>query len=96
MRMGQITEKCVRPAKAMEFVGLIDTPFHDELSPAAYLQKVIAVGRDVFRPDANTLVDLLKRIHNNPIRPSDTLLNHYHGPRSPESWDRILNNIYLL
>jgi len=48
-----------------------------KLSPAAYLQKAIAVGRDVFRPDANTLVDLLKRIHNNPIRPSDTLLNHY-------------------
>jgi hypothetical protein len=42
--MGQITENCVRPAKAMEFVGLIGTSFHDELSPATYLQKAIAVG----------------------------------------------------
>ncbi|KIM73570.1 hypothetical protein PILCRDRAFT_829051 [Piloderma croceum F 1598] len=47
--------------KAMECAGLI----------------AIAVGRDVFRPDANTLVELLMRIQNSPVDPGDTLLNHY-------------------
>ncbi|KAF7978256.1 hypothetical protein HWV62_1080 [Athelia sp. TMB] len=47
--------------KAMECAGLI----------------AIAVGRDVFRPDSNTLVELLMRIQNSPVDPGDTLLNHY-------------------
>ncbi|KII95405.1 hypothetical protein PLICRDRAFT_86789 [Plicaturopsis crispa FD-325 SS-3] len=47
--------------KAMECAGLI----------------AIAVGRDVFRPDANTLVELLMRIQNSPPDPADTLLGHY-------------------
>jgi hypothetical protein len=47
--------------KAMECAGLI----------------AIAVGRDVFRADANTLVGLLMRIQNTPPDPGDTLLGHY-------------------
>ncbi|KZP09493.1 ARM repeat-containing protein [Athelia psychrophila] len=47
--------------KTMECAGLI----------------AIAVGRDVFRPDSGTLVELLMRIQNSPVDPGDTLLNHY-------------------
>ncbi|KAH7909589.1 ARM repeat-containing protein [Hygrophoropsis aurantiaca] len=47
--------------KAMECAGLI----------------AIAVGREVFRPDAGTLVDILIHIQNSPIDPSDTLLATY-------------------
>jgi len=47
--------------KAMECAGLI----------------AIAVGRDVFRPDANTFVELLMRIQNSPVDPDDTMLGHY-------------------
>ncbi|RXW25102.1 hypothetical protein EST38_g773 [Candolleomyces aberdarensis] len=47
--------------KAMECAGLI----------------AIAVGREVFRPDSNTLVELLIRIQKSPHDPSDTQLTHY-------------------
>ncbi|KAF9457022.1 armadillo-type protein [Collybia nuda] len=47
--------------KAMECAGLI----------------AIAVGRDVFRPDSNTLVELLIRIQKSPVDPADTQLGHY-------------------
>ncbi|KAH7920554.1 ARM repeat-containing protein [Leucogyrophana mollusca] len=47
--------------KAMECAGLI----------------AIAVGRDVFRPDSGTLVDILIHIQNSPVDPSDTLLASY-------------------
>ncbi|EGO00640.1 hypothetical protein SERLA73DRAFT_166917 [Serpula lacrymans var. lacrymans S7.3] len=47
--------------KAMECAGLI----------------AIAVGREVFRPDANTLVEILIQIQNSPIDPQDTLLANY-------------------
>ncbi|KAG1895848.1 armadillo-type protein [Suillus fuscotomentosus] len=45
-------------AKAMECAGLI----------------AIAVGRKVFRADANTLIELLIKIQNSPVDPSDTML----------------------
>ncbi|KAJ6627915.1 ARM repeat-containing protein [Mycena sp. CBHHK59/15] len=48
-------------AKAMECVGLI----------------AIAVGPEMFLPDAHTLVDLLMRIQKSPIDPADTQLGHY-------------------
>ncbi|KIY64331.1 ARM repeat-containing protein [Cylindrobasidium torrendii FP15055 ss-10] len=47
--------------KAMECAGLI----------------AIAVGPDVFRPDASTLVELLIRIQKLPPDPQDTQLAHY-------------------
>ncbi|KIJ63543.1 hypothetical protein HYDPIDRAFT_92367 [Hydnomerulius pinastri MD-312] len=47
--------------KTMECAGLI----------------AIAVGRDVFRPDARTLIDLLINIQNSPVDASDTLLATY-------------------
>ncbi|PCH35440.1 ARM repeat-containing protein [Wolfiporia cocos MD-104 SS10] len=47
--------------KAMECAGLI----------------AIAVGRDVFRPDSQTLIELLMHIQNTPADPSDTMLGHY-------------------
>ncbi|KAJ3715385.1 armadillo-type protein [Lentinula raphanica] len=47
--------------KAMECAGLI----------------AIAVGREVFRPDSNTLVELLIRIQKSPLDPQDTQLTHY-------------------
>ncbi|KAG6860543.1 hypothetical protein C0995_010005 [Termitomyces sp. Mi166 len=47
--------------KAMECAGLV----------------AIAVGRDMFRPDAATLVELLIRIQKSPVDPSDTQLGHY-------------------
>ncbi|EKM53787.1 uncharacterized protein PHACADRAFT_260306 [Phanerochaete carnosa HHB-10118-sp] len=47
--------------KAMECAGLI----------------AIAVGRDVFRPDANTFIERLIRIQNTPADNSDSLLGHY-------------------
>ncbi|KAI0712864.1 armadillo-type protein [Cerioporus squamosus] len=47
--------------KAMECAGLI----------------AIAVGRDVFRPDSRTFVELLMRIQNSPVDPSDTMLSHF-------------------
>ncbi|KAL0577237.1 importin subunit beta-3 [Marasmius crinis-equi] len=47
--------------KAMECAGLI----------------AIAVGRDTFRPDANTLVESLIRIQKSPPDPQDTQLSHY-------------------
>ncbi|KAH8088992.1 ARM repeat-containing protein [Cristinia sonorae] len=47
--------------KAMECAGLI----------------AIAVGREVFRPDAPQFIDLLMRIQNTPTDPSDTMLGHY-------------------
>ncbi|RDB16214.1 Importin subunit beta-3 [Hypsizygus marmoreus] len=47
--------------KAMECAGLI----------------AIAVGRDVFRPDSSTLVELLIRIQKSPVDPQDTQLGHY-------------------
>lgn len=47
--------------KAMECAGLI----------------AIAVGRDIFRPDANTLVELMIRIQKGPVDPADTQLGHY-------------------
>ncbi|KAG6865210.1 hypothetical protein C0991_004411 [Blastosporella zonata] len=47
--------------KAMECAGLV----------------AIAVGRDMFRPDAATLIELLIRIQNSPADPSDTQLGHY-------------------
>ncbi|CCM06072.1 uncharacterized protein FIBRA_08319 [Fibroporia radiculosa] len=47
--------------KAMECAGLI----------------AIAVGRDIFRPDASTFVELLMRIQNGPPDPNDTMLSHY-------------------
>lgn len=37
----------------------------------------IAVGRDVFRADANTFVELLIRIQNSPVDLGDTMLPHY-------------------
>jgi len=37
----------------------------------------IAVGRDVFRPDSSTLVELLIRIQKSPADPTDTQLGHY-------------------
>ncbi|KAG5635297.1 hypothetical protein H0H81_011779 [Sphagnurus paluster] len=48
-------------AKAMECAGLV----------------AIAVGRDVFRPDSTTLVELLIHIQKSPIDPNDTQLGHY-------------------
>ncbi|KAI9441935.1 ARM repeat-containing protein [Lactarius indigo] len=48
-------------AKAMECAGLI----------------AIAVGREVFRADAGAFVELLIRIQNSPVDPSDTMLPHY-------------------
>ncbi|KAH7883434.1 ARM repeat-containing protein [Phlebopus sp. FC_14] len=47
--------------KAMECAGLI----------------AIAVGCDVFRPDARALIDSLINIQNSPVDPSDTLLPTY-------------------
>ncbi|KAF9809312.1 hypothetical protein IEO21_07461 [Rhodonia placenta] len=47
--------------KAMECAGLI----------------AIAVGRDVFRPDASTFVNLLMNIQNGPPDPEDAMLGHY-------------------
>ncbi|KAI0644762.1 armadillo-type protein [Trametes meyenii] len=47
--------------KAMECAGLI----------------AIAVGRDVFRPDSGTFVELLMRIQNSPADPNDTMLSHF-------------------
>jgi hypothetical protein len=47
--------------KAMECAGLI----------------AIAVGPNVFRPDSNTLVELLIRIQKSPIDPGDTQIAHY-------------------
>ncbi|KIK93959.1 hypothetical protein PAXRUDRAFT_33792 [Paxillus rubicundulus Ve08.2h10] len=47
--------------KAMECAGLI----------------AIAVGLDVFRPDARILIDALINIQNSPVDPSDTLLGTY-------------------
>ncbi|KAL1940497.1 hypothetical protein VTO73DRAFT_9069 [Trametes versicolor] len=47
--------------KAMECAGLI----------------AIAVGRDVFRPDSRTFVELLMRIQNSPPDPNDTMLSHF-------------------
>jgi len=47
--------------KAMECAGLI----------------AIAVGPTVFRPDSNTLVELLIRIQKSPIDPGDTQISHY-------------------
>ncbi|KAG5641749.1 hypothetical protein DXG03_004294 [Asterophora parasitica] len=47
--------------KAMECAGLI----------------AIAVGRDVFRPDSNTVIELLIRIQKMPVDPADTQLGHY-------------------
>ncbi|KAF8827569.1 hypothetical protein HHX47_DHR4000278 [Lentinula edodes] len=47
--------------KAMECAGLI----------------AIAVGREIFRPDSNTLVELLIRIQKSPLDPQDTQLSHY-------------------
>ncbi|EIW80155.1 ARM repeat-containing protein [Coniophora puteana RWD-64-598 SS2] len=47
--------------KAMECAGLI----------------AIAVGRDVFRPDASTLIELLIKIQGGPHDPNDTLLANY-------------------
>ncbi|EIN06364.1 ARM repeat-containing protein [Punctularia strigosozonata HHB-11173 SS5] len=48
-------------SKAMECAGLI----------------AIAVGRDVFRPDANAFIELLMRIQNSPVDPGDTMSTHY-------------------
>ncbi|KAJ7512803.1 armadillo-type protein [Mycena galericulata] len=48
-------------AKAMECAGLI----------------AIAVGPEMFLPDAHTLVDLLMRIQKSPADPSDTQFGHY-------------------
>ncbi|KAG6909546.1 hypothetical protein DXG01_016939 [Tephrocybe rancida] len=47
--------------KAMECAGLV----------------AIAVGRDMFRPDAATLVELLIHIQKSPVDPADTQLGHY-------------------
>ncbi|TBU51233.1 ARM repeat-containing protein [Dichomitus squalens] len=47
--------------KAMECAGLI----------------AIAVGRDIFRPDSRTFVELLMRIQNSPVDPNDTMLSHF-------------------
>ncbi|KNZ79775.1 Importin subunit beta-3 [Termitomyces sp. J132] len=47
--------------KAMECAGLV----------------AIAVGRDMFRPDAATFVELLIRVQKSPVDPSDTQLGHY-------------------
>ncbi|KAJ3992683.1 armadillo-type protein [Lentinula boryana] len=47
--------------KAMECAGLI----------------AIAVGREIFRPDSNILVELLIRIQKSPFDPQDTQLSHY-------------------
>ncbi|KAI0314845.1 armadillo-type protein [Amylostereum chailletii] len=48
-------------AKAMECAGLI----------------AIAVGKDVFRGDASTFVELLIRIQNSPPDPGDAMMPHY-------------------
>ncbi|TFY78196.1 hypothetical protein EWM64_g5813 [Hericium alpestre] len=48
-------------AKAMECAGLI----------------AIAVGRDVFRADSATLVELLIHLQNGPVDPGDSMLPHY-------------------
>ncbi|XP_006460617.1 hypothetical protein AGABI2DRAFT_220702 [Agaricus bisporus var. bisporus H97] len=47
--------------KAMECAGLV----------------AIAVGRDIFRPDSATLVELLIRIQKSPVDPNDTQLGYY-------------------
>ncbi|KAG6825124.1 hypothetical protein H0H92_004620 [Tricholoma furcatifolium] len=47
--------------KAMECAGLV----------------AIAVGKQTFRPDAPTLVELLIRIQKSPVDPADTQLGHY-------------------
>ena len=47
--------------KAMECAGLI----------------AIAVGKEVFRPDSSTLIELLIRIQKSPHDPNDTQLTHY-------------------
>ncbi|KAI0077247.1 ARM repeat-containing protein [Panus rudis PR-1116 ss-1] len=47
--------------KAMECAGLI----------------AIAVGSDVFRPDAAAFIENLMRIQNSPVDPDDTMLGHY-------------------
>ncbi|OBZ65152.1 Importin subunit beta-3 [Grifola frondosa] len=47
--------------KAMECAGLI----------------AIAVGRDIFRADANAFIELLMRIQNGPADPNDTMLGYY-------------------
>ena len=51
--------------KAMECAGLIGTSLRDDdITCGLPLYAAIAVGRDVFRPDANTLVELLMRIQS--------------------------------
>ena len=51
--------------KAMECAGLIGTSLRDDdITCGLTLYAAIAVGRDVFRPDANTLVELLMRIQS--------------------------------
>ncbi|KAG6834851.1 hypothetical protein H0H93_006907, partial [Arthromyces matolae] len=57
LRNAEGTEYKRLRVKAMECAGLV----------------AIAVGRDIFRPDAATLVELLVRIQN----PTDTQLGHY-------------------
>ncbi|KAI0684888.1 ARM repeat-containing protein [Cytidiella melzeri] len=47
--------------KAMECAGLI----------------AIAVGREVFRPDANAFIELLMRVQNIPAETHDAMLGHY-------------------
>ncbi|KAI0090866.1 ARM repeat-containing protein [Irpex rosettiformis] len=47
--------------KAMECAGLI----------------AIAVGRDVFRPDANAFIELLMRVQNTSSEAEDAMLGHY-------------------
>jgi hypothetical protein len=65
--------------KAMECAGLIGTCLQCGKSPHISLMchvLAIAVGRDVFRADANTLVELLIRIQSLcPLRRSFRLLN---------------------
>ena len=48
--------------KAMECAGLIGALFSLVLSNASNNRLAIAVGPDVFRPDAKTLIELLLRI----------------------------------
>lgn len=81
-------------AKAMECAGLIGRSSCDVASLITHERLIaIAVGRDVFRPDANTFIELLMRIQSmslslecnsgadpcadSPPDLQDTMLTHY-------------------
>ena len=66
-------------AKAMECAGLIGKSYSVLSVPlvlncSGYVSSAIAVGRDIFRPDANTFVELLMRIQSMPQHPYDATI----------------------